>query len=116
MFCLARKLVAGTLLGSLALAAWAQKPATRHTRLTRASASKKPQQPATPPQPTPAPPPVPLRPEQMPPSLPQVTYQNNQLTIVANNATLSAVLWAVRARTGATIEMPPDASSERVAV
>jgi len=46
---------------------------------------------------------------------PQVTYQNGQLSIVAQNATLSAILSAVRARTGAQVEMPPDASSDRVA-
>jgi hypothetical protein len=62
------------------------------------------------------PPPVPLRPEQMPPTSPQVTLQDNQLTIVADNSTLSSVLAAVRARTGARLEMPPDVASDRVAV
>jgi hypothetical protein len=122
MLHLGRKFVAGTLLGVLAVPGWAQKPATRHTRLTRASAPAKQQPPAAPAQtqaqaPSPASPtPVPLRPEQMPPSLPQVSYQNNQLTISAENSTLSSILWAVRARTGATIEMPPETAAERVAV
>lgn len=37
---------------------------------------------------------------------PQVTFQNNQLTIVAPNSTLADVLRAVRKQTGAEIEVP----------
>jgi hypothetical protein len=37
---------------------------------------------------------------------PEVTYQNNQLTIVAPNSTLSDILRAVRKQTGADIEVP----------
>ena len=43
---------------------------------------------------------------------PQVTYQNNQLTIVAPNSTLADILRAVRKQTGADIEVP--AAPERV--
>ena len=71
-------------------------------------------------QPQPAPavqaqPVVPPRPEQMAPVPPQVTYQNGQLSILAQNSTLSSILAAVRARTGARMEIPPDAANERVA-
>ena len=48
------------------------------------------------------------------PALPaQVTYQNNQLTIVALNSTLGDILRAVRTRTGAVVEIPANAN-ERV--
>lgn len=43
---------------------------------------------------------------------PQVTYENNQLTIVASNSTLADVLRAVRKTTGAEIDVP--AAPERV--
>jgi hypothetical protein len=43
---------------------------------------------------------------------PQVTYENNQLTIVAPNSTLAEILRAVRKQTGADIEVP--AAPERV--
>jgi hypothetical protein len=52
--------------------------------------------------------------EQSPPTPPQVSYNNGQLTIVAQNATLSQVLRAVQSQTGTAIEMPSGASSERV--
>src|SRR5208337_182191 len=52
--------------------------------------------------------------EQTPPTPPQVTYNNGQLTIIAQNATLSQVLRAVQLQTGASIEMPSGASNERV--
>src|SRR5208283_339308 len=52
--------------------------------------------------------------EQSPPTPPQVTYNNGQLTIVAQNATLSQVLRSVQSLTGASIEMPSGAASERV--
>ncbi|MFI5116551.1 MAG: hypothetical protein ACHP8B_07610 [Terriglobales bacterium] len=63
---------------------------------------------------TPQPPPAPLTPEQMSPTPPQVTYQNGLLTIDARNSTLSQVLRAVQARTGASVEMPSSAANERV--
>ena len=43
---------------------------------------------------------------------PQVTYENNQLTILAPNSTLADILRAVRKQTGADIEIP--AAPERV--
>src|SRR5450759_6010298 len=63
---------------------------------------------------TPQPPPAPLTPEQMSPTPPQVTYQNGLLTIDARNSTLSQVLRAVQARTGASVEMPSSAANARV--
>ena len=50
----------------------------------------------------------------MSPTPPQVTYQNGLLTIDARNSTLSQVLRAVQARTGAAVEMPSSAANERV--
>jgi hypothetical protein len=52
--------------------------------------------------------------EQSPPTPPQVTYYNGQLGIIAQNATLSQVLRSVQSLTGASVEMPASASSERV--
>ena len=43
---------------------------------------------------------------------PQVSYENNQLTIVAPNSTLADILRAVRKLTGAEIDVPP--APERV--
>lgn len=59
----------------------------------------------------PAPPPT-L--EQTAPTAPRITYQNGQLSIDAHNSTLSQVLRAVQVQTGASMEMPSSASSERV--
>jgi hypothetical protein len=58
---------------------------------------------------------VPPRPEQMTPVAPQVTYQNGQLSIQAQNSTLSSILSAVHARTGARVEMPADTANDRAA-
>ena len=63
--------------------------------------------PATPP----APPPT-L--EQSAPTPPRVSFQNGLLTIDATNSTLSQVLRAVQSRTGASIDIPGGAGSERV--
>ena len=60
---------------------------------------------------TPTPPPT-L--EQQPPVAPQVSYLNGQLTIDSQNATLSQVLRSVQTQTGASIDIPPGAGSERV--
>jgi len=62
--------------------------------------------------PTPPPPPPTL--EQSPPTPPRVSFQNGQLTIDATNSTLAQVLRAVQSRTGASIEIPAGAGSERV--
>jgi hypothetical protein len=51
----------------------------------------------------------------MTPVPPQVTYQDGLLSIQAQNSTLSAILTAVRARTGARVEMPADTANDRAA-
>ena len=61
---------------------------------------------------TPPPPPPTL--EQSTPTPPRVSFQNGQLTIDATNSTLSQVLRAVQSRTGASIDIPGGAASERV--
>jgi hypothetical protein len=65
-------------------------------------------QPATDDQPTPALPPPTLA--QQPATPPQVSFQGGQLTISAQNATLGDILKAVKAQTGATIDVPGTAS------
>lgn len=61
----------------------------------------------------PTPPPPPTLAES-PPTPPRISYQNGQLTIDAHNATLSQVLRAVQVQTGASMEIPGSANSERV--
>lgn len=51
--------------------------------------------------------------EQAPPQAPIIAYQNDQLTILADNATLSSILQLVRERTGAVLDLPAGAD-ERV--
>jgi hypothetical protein len=63
--------------------------------------------------PTPAPPPPTL--DHLPPTPPQVRFQNGQLTIDAQNSTLAQVLRAVQAKTGASIDIPGGAGGDRVA-
>lgn len=70
---------------------------------------KKAKKPATPPPPLPsgptgAVPQVPL--DKIAAVPPQVTYENNQLTIDAPNSTLGDILKAVRKQTGAEIDVP----------
>ena len=60
-----------------------------------------------------APPPVPLTLQQQPASPPQVAFQNGELTITAPNSVLGEILRAVRSRTGASVDVPPNAT-ERV--
>jgi hypothetical protein len=62
----------------------------------------------------PQPPPPPPTLEQTAPTAPRITYQGGQLSIDAHNSTLSQVLRAVQVQTGASIEMPSSAGSERV--
>jgi len=62
--------------------------------------------------PTPPAPPPTL--EQSTPTSPRVSFQNGLLTIDATNSTLSQVLRAVQSRTGASIDIPGGAGSERV--
>lgn len=63
------------------------------------------------PEPAPVLPPPTLA--QQPASAPQVSFQGGQLTISAQNSTLGDILKAVRTQTGATIDLPGNAS-ERV--
>jgi len=53
-------------------------------------------------------------PADMPPSPPKVTCDAGQLTISAENSTLGAVLNAIRGCTGAEIDVPAEASGERL--
>ncbi len=55
---------------------------------------------------------VPL--DQIPAVPPQVSYQSGMLTIVAQNSTLSDILREVRNRTGAAIDIPPNANDRVV--
>jgi hypothetical protein len=82
--------------------------AKRHDKSRKVEVAKAPELP-------PPPPPPPPTPEQMPANPPQVSYLNGQLTIQSTNATLSSILNAVRQQTGAQIDLPPGAGSERVA-
>lgn len=83
-----------------------------------AGGKRKPKVPAK--QEQPAPPPVEARPpaeltlEQKSAVPPQVTYENRRLTIVAENSTLGDILRAVKAKTGASIDLPPNANSRVV--
>lgn len=54
-------------------------------------------------------------PEQMPPGVPQVSWDGSELTITADNSTLADILVAIRTRTGAEIDVPANASRERIA-
>jgi hypothetical protein len=78
-------------------------------RHSTASQSSTQEQPAA--QPAPAAPPPTLA--QLPATPPQVSFQGGQLTISAQNSTLGDILKAVRAQTGATIDLPGTAP-ERV--
>jgi hypothetical protein len=59
--------------------------------------------------------PPPLRPAQMAAIAPRISYQNGQLTVVAENANLSDILNGIRAATGVKIETAGGAGGERVA-
>jgi hypothetical protein len=58
--------------------------------------------------------PAPLSAEQGTPSRQQVSYEDGQLTIVAENSKLGDILAAVSERMGADIEIPASASDERI--
>ena len=73
------------------------------------------QAPAAEPQPTPAQPVVPLRPSQMPSVPPRVSYQQGQLTVIAENSTLGDIFGAIRTATGIKIETQGGPSGDRVA-
>lgn len=53
-------------------------------------------------------------PENTQPTQPRVVFEDGQLSISANDSRLSDVLYALRACTGADIDIPPGAASERV--
>ncbi|HTD21302.1 MAG TPA: hypothetical protein VK738_01525 [Terriglobales bacterium] len=57
---------------------------------------------------------VALPPYKLPPSPPRISYVNGELTVVANNSTLSDVLNAIQSATGAKIEGVTPASTDRV--
>ena len=57
---------------------------------------------------------APRLPADMPPNPPKVTCDGDKLTISAQNSTLGAVLNAIRACTGAQIDVPADAGGERL--
>jgi hypothetical protein len=113
-WCVALLLAAGLCLQSVAQSSPSQSAPSAATsnspQLKMHSHRKKAAPDPVPPQ-TPAPPPT-L--EQSAPTPPRVTYNNGQLTIIAQNATLSQVLRSVQSQTGASIEMPSGASNERV--
>jgi len=112
-----RKIVTALLLSSgllcAGIPAFADTSAAQSKPEVRRKSRKKPTEP---------PPPLPSGPtgrpvQQMPLDAiaavpPQVTFENNQLTIVAPNSTLADILRAVRKQTGAEIEIP--AAPERV--
>ena len=97
----------------VALPAFGTGPAQAQQKSRKARSKKKQ---AEPPPPLPSGPtgrPVPPMPlDAMAAVPPQVTFENNQLTIVAPNSTLADVLRAVHKQTGAEIEIP--AAPERV--
>ena len=57
---------------------------------------------------------APRVPAEMPPNPPKVTCDGDKLTISAQNSTLGAVLNAIRACSGAQIDVPEDARGERL--
>jgi hypothetical protein len=79
----------------------------------RTKAKAQPSVPQVQPDPAPQPPPPPPKPEELPSTPPEVTYRDSQLTIIAQNSTLSDILSAVRRTTGAVFDAPSTAS-ERV--
>jgi hypothetical protein len=84
--------------------------ASQHTHKRAAKAAAAPVQPQAP-----AGPLKPLNLDEIPATPPQVSYGNGQLTIVAQNSTLSDILRAVHQQTGAIVETPGNAN-ERVMV
>lgn len=77
-----------------------------------------PSLPAATPAPSPAPAPVsmqPMRPADMPPVPPQVTYRDGMLTVQALNSTMGSLLQVIRNKTGIQFEGAEN-SNERVAI
>lgn len=96
-----------------AATATANAPARMRTGKSKPPAAK--QLPAPEPQPTPAQPVVPLRPSQLPSVPPRVSYQQGQLTVIAENSTLGDIFGAIRNATGIKIETQGGPSGDRVA-
>ena len=92
------------------------------TRPASAATSRKPRKAeVVKPEPVPEPlpvviiqPPPPPTPGEMPPNPPSVVYADGDLTIVAQNSTLSSILKAVSGATGATLDVPAGGGNERV--
>jgi len=93
----------------IVLGAWALLSAP----LEGQSQAKAKRQVQIPPVSQPAPAAAPLPPEQMPAQPPQVAFNGGQLTITASNSTLGDILRAVRRQTGASVDVPANAT-ERV--
>ena len=87
-------------------ASTAAKPPAHKSKAHARKSAPAPEVPQTPPHPPTL--------EQQPPLPPQVSYQNGLLTIDSRNATLSQVLRSVQTQTGASVDMPSGAGSERV--
>ena len=88
-------------------------PVSAASQRARKHAAKQVQ--AAPPPQVPAGPLTQLTLEEIPSTPPQVTFHNNQLTIVAENSTLSDILHAVQKQTGAVVETPANAGERVVA-
>ena len=101
------------LLNTVSAAQQAQQPQQTQPQPVHKRPAKAAKKPAPDPPPAPAPPPLPPTLEQLPALPPQVKYSRGQLTIVAENSTLSDILRAVRTLTGAVVEVPSNAT-ERV--
>jgi hypothetical protein len=63
---------------------------------------------------SPIPVPVPLTLDKMPASSPQVIFADGQLTILALNSTMADILREVRNQTGASVDVPGDATNRVV--
>jgi len=103
-----KSLVRGLLIGAVVAGVAGSSFAAQHTP-TKAATKKAATKKAPPPAPLPSGPTGPMQPmplDSIAAVPPQVTYENNQLTIVAPNSTLGDILRAVRKQTGAEIDVP----------
>ena len=104
-------LASALLIPSLSVSAQQAAQAKKNPQGTAAPAAA---QPATPPPPPPAQ--IWLPPLQNPEHTPDISWDGQLLTIDAENSSLAQIMLGIRARTGASVEMPSSASRERVAV
>jgi len=111
--------IAGLLCGMLIFAVAGDASTAAHKART-APKPATPPAPAVQPQPVVAPvtqaPVTPPMPSELPAVPPKVTLNNGQLSIVAENSNLGDVLSAVKNLTGAGLEVPSSANSERIVV